>query len=38
MGVRSQDLEAIARRVTANPEAQNLSEADVRAILSASYE
>ena len=38
MGVRRQDLEAIAGRVLANPEAQNLSEADVRLILSASFE
>lgn len=38
MGVRKQDLGAIARRVTANPEAKNLSEADVREILSVSYE
>jgi alcohol dehydrogenase YqhD (iron-dependent ADH family) len=38
MGVRQQDLAAIAKRVTANPEAKNLSEADVQEILSASYE
>ncbi len=38
MGVRKQDLEAIAGRVLANPEAQNLSEADVREILLASFE
>jgi alcohol dehydrogenase len=38
MGVRREDLGAIARRVTANPEARNLSEADVRQILMASYE
>jgi alcohol dehydrogenase YqhD (iron-dependent ADH family) len=38
LGVRRQDLEAIARRVLANPEAQNLSEADVREILAASFE
>jgi hypothetical protein len=38
MGVRKQDLAAIARRVTANPEAKNLSEADVLEILTASYE
>ena len=38
MGVRKQELAAIAGRVTANPEAKNLSEADVREILSASFE
>jgi hypothetical protein len=38
MGVRRQDLEAVAGRVLANPEARNLSEADVRLILLASFE
>jgi hypothetical protein len=38
MGVKKQKLAAIAKRVTANPEAKNLSEADVLEILTASYE
>jgi alcohol dehydrogenase YqhD (iron-dependent ADH family) len=38
MGVRKEDLAGIAKRVLANPEAQNLSEADVSEILALSYE
>ena len=38
MGVRKQDLEAIAKRVLANPEARNLTEADVREILTKSFD
>jgi len=38
LGVPERDFGAIARRVLANPEAQNLSEADVLEILSASLE
>jgi len=38
IGVKKQDLAAIAKRVLKNPEAQNLSEADVHEILSVSFE
>ncbi len=38
LGLRREDLEGIARRVLANPEAQNLTEAEVREILAASFE
>jgi alcohol dehydrogenase YqhD (iron-dependent ADH family) len=38
LGVPERDFPAIARRVLANPEAQNLSEADVVEILSASLQ
>ena len=37
MGVRRQDLAAIAKRVMANPEAQNLTEADALEILESSF-
>jgi alcohol dehydrogenase YqhD (iron-dependent ADH family) len=37
IGVRRQDLAAIAKRVLANPEAQNLSEADALEILELSF-